>query len=481
MNKRRTKIVATLGPATSDAAKIKALIQAGANILRINLSHGQLAQQIELIECARACANELNAIVGILVDLQGPKIRVQGIQDNKIHLKEGDTLVLDPEQKFPGSAQSLGVNHHNLPNEVEIGSELLIDDGLISLTVTAVEGSKVHCRANCHGTIRPFKGLNKFGGGLSLPSLTEKDTADIEAISTLPIDYVALSFPKDGRDIKQAKALLKAHDCHANLVAKIERAEAINNIDDIIESADAVMVARGDLGVEVGYAQLPGLQKYIINRASLSDKVVITATQMMESMVLSPIPTRAEVSDVANAILDGTDAVMLSAETATGEYPIKVVKMLDEICVAAEQQSSAKISGHRIETKFGRHDEAIAMASMYIANHLDIKAIVALTESGSTPLWMSRIRSAIPIYGLSRNEVTCRKMTLYRGVYPVNFNLTQYQKWEVSQYALDKLINMNILQVGDKVLVTKGHIIGTQGHTNTLKILEATRITDSEE
>lgn len=479
--KRRTKIVATLGPATNDKAKIRALIAAGVNILRVNLSHGSLEQQQAQIALAQECAKELDCIVGILADLQGPKIRIQGIRDKHIKLQEGDTLVLNPKQTTPGCAESLGVNHPNLPNEVSIGSELLLDDGRISLTVTDIQDEKVICRANCPGILMPFKGLNKFGGGLSLPSITDKDKADIAVISKLPVDYVALSFPKDAEDIRYAKSLLKAHNSQANLVAKIERAEAIENIDEIIEAADALMVARGDLGVEVGYAQLPGLQKYIINRATLSDKPVITATQMMESMIMSPIPTRAEVSDVANAILDGTDAVMLSAETATGEYPIKVVKMLAEICEAAEEQTVAKISGHRIETKFGRHDEAIAMASMYVANHLDIKAIVALTESGSTPLWMSRIRSGIPIYGLSRNALACGKMTLYRGVHPVNFNITQYQKWEVSKYALDKLIQMNILAEGDKVLLTKGHIIGVGGHTNTLKILKATRIDDSED
>tara|TARA_R110002110_G_scaffold65206_3_gene179912 strand:- start:2338 stop:3777 length:1440 start_codon:yes stop_codon:yes gene_type:complete len=473
---RRTKIITTLGPATKDKQKIKELISAGANILRINLSHGTTEEQQAQILLAKECGQELNCIVGILVDLQGPKIRIQRLAEKYITLHEGDTLVLDPTYKGEGTAACIGVNHPNLPKEVLPGAELLLDDGRISLVVKDIIGNKVICRANCSGILLPYKGLNKKGGGLSLASLTEKDKADIMAIGKLPIDYVALSFPKDAEDIKYAKSLLKAQNSPANLVAKIERSEAVENIDEIIEAADAVMVARGDLGVEVGYAELPAIQKYIINRATLSDKAVITATQMMESMITNPIPTRAEVSDVANAILDGTDAVMLSAETATGDYPIKVVAMLTEICKAAERQLITTISGHRIETRFGRHDEAIAMASMYVANHLDIKAIVCLTESGSTPLWMSRIRSSIPIYGLSRNEQACGRMTLYRGVHPVYFDVTQYENWEISKYVLDKLIQMDILLEGDKVLVTKGNIVGVGGHTNTLKILEAKKI-----
>ncbi|MGE4349260.1 MAG: pyruvate kinase [Candidatus Berkiella sp.] len=477
MKPRRTKIVATLGPATDSKSKITDLILAGANILRINLSHGTFEQQKEKILLAKECATELNKIVGILVDLQGPKIRIQALEERYLNLQENDSIVLDPTITYPGSTDGVGVNHPELPKEVVVGDELLLDDGRITLSVKDIQGSRVICQVISGGKLLPFKGLNKKGGGLSLPSLTEKDKQDIRSITDLPIDFVALSFPKTADDIHYARSLLKEQNNPAHIVAKIERAEAIENIDAIIEASDAVMVARGDLGVEIGYAELPGIQKYIINRASLSDKAVITATQMMESMITNPIPTRAEVSDVANAILDGTDAVMLSAETASGEFPIKVVAILSEICKAAERQRFARAARNRVEGLCERSDESIAMAAMYVANHLKIKAIVALTESGSTPLLMSRIRSTIPIYAMSRHAETCRRMTLFKGVHPVYFDVTQFNTWDISKYALDKLIQMKILKEGDNVILTKGNIIGIGGNTNTLKILEAKKIT----
>ena len=476
MKPRRTKIVATLGPATDCKSKIRDLILAGANILRINLSHGTIEQQKEKILLAKECAEELNKIVGILVDLQGPKIRIQALVEKYLTLNDNDTLVLDPSIKGAGTQHGVGVNHPALPEEVFVGNELLLDDGRITLEIIEIKGTAVKCRVLSGGKLLPFKGLNKKGGGLSLPSLTDKDKQDILSITGLPIDYVALSFPKSAEDIAYARSLLREQGNTAHVVAKIERSEAIENIDEIIEASDAVMVARGDLGVEIGYAELPGIQKYIINRASLSDKAVITATQMMESMITNPIPTRAEVSDVANAILDGTDAVMLSAETASGEFPIKVVSIISEICLAAERQRFARTTRNRIESQFDRTDESIAMAAMYIANHLKIKAIVTLTESGSTPLWMSRIRSTIPIYAMSRHESTCRRMTLFKGVHPVFFDATQFNTWDISKYALDRLIDMQILKEGDKVILTKGNIIGIGGHTNTLKILEAKKV-----
>lgn len=472
---RRTKIVATLGPSTDTKGKITQLISAGANILRINLSHGTIEQQKEKIMLTKQCADELGQIVGILVDLQGPKIRIADLS-HPLTLAEGDSLVIDPTITYKGSALGVGVNHPQLPSEVKQGDELLLDDGRITVKVVRVEQTAVHCQVLAGGKLLPYKGLNRKGGGLSLPSLTEKDKQDIIDIAGLPVDYVALSFPKCADDIRLAKSLLKAQDSPASLIAKIERYEAVQNIDEIIEASDALMVARGDLGVEIGYAELPGIQKYIINRAALSDKPVITATQMMESMIFNPIPTRAEVSDVANAILDGTDAVMLSAETAAGEFPIKVVSILHEICLAAEQQNVSITTRSRFESQFGSTDESISMAAMYIANHLKISAIVTLTESGSTPLWMSRIRSNIPIYAMSRHEQTCRRMTLYKGVTPVYFDVTQFKAWDISKFALDKLIEMDLLNEDDEVILTKGHIIGIGGNTNTLKILQAKKV-----
>lgn len=471
---RRTKIIATIGPASESPETLLALIHAGVDLVRINLSHGEQKEQEARLLLAKQCAKEANRPLGILVDLQGPKIRIARFKDpDGVMLIEGKPFILDAQcPTEAGDSERVGLDYLPLPQEVSPGDELLLDDGRLVLRVEKVVGQAVHCIVVSGGRLYNNKGLNRKGGGLSAPSLTEKDKADILFLANLPVDYVALSFPRGSSDIEDARRLLIEAGSHAKIVAKIERAEAITNIDEIIEASDAVMVARGDLGVEIGFAQLPGVQKYIINRSRQLDKAVITATQMMESMITNSIPTRAEVSDVANAILDGTDAVMLSAETATGAYPVKVVSILDEICVAAEKNRGALITPtHEVATSFERHDKAIAMAAMYIANHVSIKAIVALTESGSTPLWMSRVRSGIPIYSLSRHELTCGRVTLFRGVYPVQFDVTQYKPWEISRRALDVLVQQGILETGDKVIVTKGEVLGIGGKTNGLKIL----------
>ncbi len=471
---RRTKIIATLGPSTDSPEIMRAIIQAGVNLVRINMSHGKHEDQKRRIELAKTCAKDLNKIVGILVDLQGPKIRIARFSNSEgIVLKEGDDFILDAKHPNDmGDQHIIGLDYPELPNEVVKDDQLLLDDGRLILIVESVEGSKIHCKVKVGGRLTSNKGLNRKGGGLSAPSLTEKDIKDIEFLGKFEVDYVALSFPKTAQDINNARKLVKEAGSTAQIVAKIERAEACENIDEIIEATDAVMVARGDLGVEMGYAELPAIQKYIIARSRLRDKAVITATQMMESMIKNPIPTRAEVSDVANAILDGTDAVMLSAETATGDYPVQVITILDEICLAAERQRPAR-SALPDDAQFKSHDQAIAMAAMYVANHISIKAIVALTESGSTPLWMSRVRSGIPIYALSRHPVTCGRVTLFRGVYPVEFDVTQYKIWEISRHALGTLVKQGILEPGDKVIVTKGDILGVGGFTNAMKILTA--------
>ncbi len=471
---RRTKIIATLGPATDSKEVMCALFEAGVNLVRINMSHGQHEAQAKRIALVQHCAQETNKIIGILVDLQGPKIRIARFQNPEgVHLKEGTRFTLDANHPSDsGNEQVVGLDYVQLPQEVHAGDQLLLDDGRIVFSVVQVKGSAIECTVIVGGTLTSNKGLNRKGGGLSAPSLTEKDLKDIEFIAQHAVDYVALSFPKTAQDIIDARARVQEAGSEAKIVAKIERAEAIDNIDEIIEASDALMVARGDLGVEMGYAELPGIQKYIISRARLCDKAVITATQMMESMIKNPIPTRAEVSDVANAILDGTDAVMLSAETATGDFPVQVIKSLNEICLAAERYRLAA-TAKPDEDQFKRHDQAIAMAAMYIANHIPIKAIVALTESGSTPLWMSRVRSGIPIYALSRHPKTCGRVTLFRGVYPVEFDLTQYKIWEISRHALASLIKLGLLEPGDKVIVSKGDILGIGGFTNALKILSA--------
>ncbi|MBS0358202.1 MAG: pyruvate kinase [Proteobacteria bacterium] len=473
VRKRRTKIIATLGPATDDIQVLKELILAGADLLRVNFSHGDFAHHQKRVQQIRACAEELQREVAIIGDLQGPKIRIANFKNGKITLNNGDTFTLDAElADNNGDQTQVGIDYKQLPQDVKPNDILLLNDGLIELEVTDVVKQKIHCRVRSGGELSNHKGINRLGGGLSAKALTEKDLEDIRYAVQLGVDYLAVSFPRNAEDIHEARRLVQAAGGNMNIIAKIERTEAVAAIDDIIKASDAVMVARGDLGVEIGFAQVTGVQKHIIQRARSLDKAVITATQMMESMIHNAIPTRAEVSDVANAVLDGTDAVMLSAETAVGEHPAKVVASMADICLGAEKNSITQISNHRIEVTFRSVDEAIAMATMYTANHLNtVKAIISLTESGATPLWMSRIRSGIPIYALSRNVATLRKMLLFRGVYPVPFDPTLIDRREVNQLAIDKIKALGFVTKDDLVIITKGNSMGEMGGTNAMKIV----------
>lgn len=474
MNKpRRTKIIATLGPATDSIEALKKMIKAGLDVVRLNFSHGKAEDHQARVEKIRQAATEEGKEIGIMADLQGPKIRIAKFKNTKIELAVGAKFILDADlAKDAGDENSVGIDYKNLPNDVKSNDLLLLDDGRIVFKVDEVRGNKIFCNVEVGGELSNNKGINRQGGGLSAKALTDKDHADIVIAARLGVDYVAVSFPRSKEDMLEARKLLDAAGSQAGLIAKIERQEAIASIDEIISVSDAVMVARGDLGVEIGDAELPAVQKHIIHRARTLDKAVITATQMMESMIHNAIPTRAEVFDVANAVLDGTDAVMLSAETATGDHPDKVIAAMARICLGAEKQPGTQISRHRVECQFQRTDEAIAMATMYAANHFNIAAIIALTESGSTPLWMSRIRSGIPIYGLTRNISTLRKMTLYRGVFPISFDFHAVDKELVNQEATAQLQRRNIVQSGDRVIITYGDLVGTHGGTNTMKILE---------
>lgn len=470
---RRTKIVATLGPATDAPGVLESIIKAGVNVARINFSHG--ADMVySRINAVRACAEKLGVHVGIIADLQGPKIRIARFQKGKIILEKNAQFILDAAlAPTAGTDVSVGIDYKVLPNDVSSGDTLLLDDGRIVLIVKQIEGARIICQVKVGGELSNNKGINRLGGGLSAAALTEKDKADILIASDAQVDYVAVSFPRNAEDMKIARGLLAAAGSKAGLIAKIERAEAVVNIDEIILASDAVMVARGDLAVEIGEAEVPGAQKHIINRSRALDKPVITATQMMESMIYHSIPTRAEVSDVANAVLDNTDAVMLSAETAVGNNPEKVVETMSRVCMAAEKESSTRTAGYRTELQFSRTDEAIAMAAIYTANHLGgIKAIIALTESGSTPLMMSRLCTDIPIYGLSRHALTLGKMTLYRDVYPLYFDVTAVPPDETVNGECAVLLKAKgLVQEGDLALLTKGDHTGLHGGTNTLKIL----------
>ncbi|WP_198783388.1 pyruvate kinase [Shewanella putrefaciens] len=474
---RRTKIVTTLGPATDRDDNLRRIIAAGANVVRLNFSHGSPEDHLKRATQAREIAKELGVHVAILGDLQGPKIRVSTFKDNKkVQLKLGQAYTLDADlAKGEGDENQVGIDYKQLPDDVNVGDILMLDDGRVQLRVERVEGRKVHTTVTVAGPLSNNKGINKQGGGLSAAALTEKDKADILTAAMIQVDYLAVSFPRSGADLDYARSLAQQAGSNALIVAKVERAEAVASdeaMDDVILASDVVMVARGDLGVEIGDAALVAVQKKLIARSRQLNKIVITATQMMESMISSPMPTRAEVMDVANAVLDGTDAVMLSAETAAGDFPEETVKAMANVCLGAESHPSVKVSKHRLDARFTSVEETIALSTMYAANHLEgVKAIIALTESGATPKLMSRISSSLPILGLSRHATTLAKMALYRGVLPIYFDSTIYPADLLAQKALESLTTAGYLQSGDLVLMTKGDAMETIGGTNTCKVL----------
>jgi pyruvate kinase len=474
---RRTKIVATLGPASSSSPTIGALIAAGVDVFRLNFSHGSVEEHRARASLVREHAVRAGREVALLGDLQGPKIRIRSFRDGAVELRPGEAFTLDcgmPDGA--GDRHAVGVDLANLPECVAPGDVLILDDGRISLTVSGVQGQRVDCTVRMGGRLSNRKGLNRLGGGLSAPSLTERDREDIAHAAELGLDYLAVSFPLSAADIEHARALLEATGCDARIIAKIERAEVVHDeqvLDAMIRAADGIMVARGDLGVEVGDAALIGIQKRLISKARRADRVVITATQMMESMVQNPVPTRAEVFDVANAVLDGTDAVMLSAETASGSYPVETVSAMAATCVGAETYPDLRRSQHRMDREFTRIDETIAMSAVYAANHLErVAGMVCLTESGTTALRMSRLSSGLPIYALSRDAAIVRRMCLYRGVRPIQFDYTACPPGEVAQEAVNELQRRGLVASGDRLILTRGDLLGVGGSTTTLKIIE---------
>ena len=469
---RRTKIVATLGPATDEKHVLDDMIQAGMDVVRVNFSHGKPEDHIKRAENVRNRARAFGHQVGVIADLQGPKIRIENFREGKITLRKDEHFILDASLDMnAGNQERVGLTYKGLPDDVNRGDTLLLDDGRLELWVEDVVGPEVRCRVVVGGELFNRKGINRQGGGLSARAITDKDRSDIIVAAKMGVDYIAVSFVRSAEDINLARELLHNAGGYGGIIAKIERAEALDALDEIIEASDAVMIARGDLGVEIGDAELPSVQKRIIKVARSLDRVVITATQMMQSMIESQIPTRAEVFDVANAVIDGTDAVMLSAETATGLHPAAVVEAMDRICAGAERQRAKTATERRSNIRFKRADEAIAKAAIYTANSLGVKAIAALTESGATPLWMSRVRSGIPIYAMTRHVETRRKVTLYRGVYPVSFDVTSTDHAEVNREALDELVRRGAVRDGDLVIITKGDLMGVHGGTNAMKII----------
>lgn len=470
---RRTKIVATLGPASDDPAVIEEMIRAGVDVFRLNFSHGDSSEHICRAESIRAAALSARKDVAILVDLQGPKIRLTRFKNGPVLLKEGDEFTFDIDCPVDDGDQSkVGLTYHDMPKDVSQGDVLLIDDGKVVMRVTESNDRRIRCSVLVGGEISNNKGINRQGGGLSAAAITDKDKVDMATAAQIKADYVAISFPRNGDDVHEARKLLRAAGGEGGIVAKIERAESLGVIEGIISAADVIMVARGDLGVEIGDAELPGVQKHLIHLARSMNCVVITATQMMMSMVNNQIPTRAEVFDVANAVLDGTDAVMLSDETAIGKHPVKAIVAMDRVCLGAERQKVSVVARQRINTEFTHVDEAVAMATMYTANHLRVRAIAAMTESGATVQWMSRVSSGIPIYALTRHEATRRKVAIYRGVYPVAFDVDPDKTHlEINKAVTHELLRQGTVREGEMVIITKGDMMRTMGHTNTMKIL----------
>lgn len=470
---RRTKIVATLGPASDTPKTLQKMIDAGLDVARLNFSHGSADDHRKRAKELRRAAKKSGREVGLMGDLQGPKIRVKRFKKHSVELKDGAKFFLDSALGLQeGNKKGVGVALETLHEDVKPDDVLLLNDGMITLKVDTIEGTRIHTTVVNGGILSDHKGINKKGGGLSAPALTDVDRENIVLAAELEVDFLAVSFVRSGEDVREARRLFEEAGGKGHIVAKVERTEAVENIDSIIDAADVVMVARGDLGVEMGYAQLTGIQKKLIRKTRKSSKVVITATQMMESMIQNPIPTRAEVSDVSNAVMDGTDAVMLSGESAVGKYPVKAVAAMAEVCTGAELFPLPEgTTRHRLGDYFERTDEAIAMAVMYTANHLDVKAIIALTESGSTTLWMSRIRSDIPIFAFTRNLSTLRRVNMYRGVFPVSFDVQATTSPELYQDVFDTLLAHKLVDVGDRVIFTKGDLSGVSGGTNAMKII----------
>ena len=472
-HRRRTKIIATLGPGTDDPEVMEGLIRSGVDVFRLNMSHGDIEEQKRRAKLVRKTAKKLRWQVALLVDLQGPKIRVENFVGGEAKLSSGDHFTLDASDPFtPGDHRRVGVSYQGLPDDVKPGDLLLLDDGLISMQVQSLDNGRIHCLVENGGILKNRKGLNLLGGGLSISGLAEHDLPHIKLAAKLKADYVAVSFVSCAEDIDRARGLLRKAGSDASLVAKIERMEAIDNLAEICDTADVIMVARGDLGVEIGDEELPGLQKRIIRKAIKHNRIVATATQMMQSMIENPIPTRAEVLDVANAVLDGTDAVMLSAETAVGKHPVKVIEAMNRICLGAERHFEAEGDITQLNVRYERIDQAIAMAAMFMATNVSVQAIVALTESGSTAQWLSRVQSAVPIYAFSTNSASRRKMAMFRDVFPVKQNDTSDDAHEVVREALRTLLAHGAVKENDRIIVTMGDQMCKSGGTNTFRFIK---------
>ncbi len=472
-HRRRTRIVATLGPATDAPGVLDAILRAGVNVARLNFSHGDPSSQLARAQAVREAAARVGIEVGILADLPGPKIRIERFVDGKVFLRAGDRFDLVASVDAPmGTQHEIGVSYLELPNDVRAEDILLLDDGVVQLKIDRIEGPRIVTTVLNDCALSDKKGLNRLGGGLSLGALTDRDRELIKVAAEMQADFIAVSFCRNAADMNEARAIARSHGSDAALVSKIERAEAIVNLTEIVEASDVVMVARGDLGVEIGDAELPGLQKKIIRESLAQNRVVITATQMLQSMVDSPIPTRAEVLDVANAVIDGTDAVMLSQESAAGNFPIRAVEAMARICIGAEKQFEADTDFEKAPRDLERADHAIAMAAMFLSEHIGVRAIVAMTESGGTARYLSRFRSSAPIYAFSRDAGARRRMALMRDVFPIDYDSRGQTPREAARGSVQNLVDAGLLSPGERVVFTSGEHMETHGATNTLRLLQ---------
>lgn len=472
-HRRRTRILATLGPATDTDGLLEALFRAGVDCVRLNLSHGKPDDHRVRANAVRAAAEVCGREIGILADLPGPKIRIERFVDGKVVLRSGERFdLLARADAPPGDVYQVGVSYLGLPDDLSPGDVLLLDDGMVQLKVRSIDGERIECEVLNDAVLSDRKGLNKLGGGLSLGAVTEHDRELIGLAAEIGADFIAVSFCRNAADMHEARSVAESHGSRAALVSKIERAEAIENLGEIIDASDVVMVARGDLGVEIGDAELPGLQKKIIRESLARNKVVITATQMLQSMVESPLPTRAEVLDVANAVIDGTDAVMLSAETAAGRFPLQAVQAMARICVGAEKQFDQDTDYEAAQRGLERVDHAVAMATMFLTEHMSVSAIIAMTESGGTARYLSRFRSPVPIHAFSRHAGARRRMSLMRDVFPTAFDSRGLHSEDAARGAISHLRRTGFLAVGNRVLFTSGDTMEQLGATNTLRILQ---------
>lgn len=472
-HRRRTRILATLGPATDAPGVLEALLRAGVDAVRLNFSHGDPSSQAARAQAVREAAARVGVEVGILADLPGPKIRIEKFVEDRVSLRAGERFdLVAREDAPPGTQHEVGVSYLELPNDVKAGDILLLDDGVVQLRIERVEGERIVTTVLNDSVLSDRKGLNRLGGGLSLGALTDRDRELIGVAAGMKADFIAVSFCRNAADMDEARAIARSHGSDAALVSKIERAEAIENLAEIVEASDVVMVARGDLGVEIGDAELPGLQKKIIRESLARNRVVITATQMLQSMVESPIPTRAEVLDVANAVIDGTDAVMLSAETAAGNHPVRAVEAMARICIGAEKQFEANTDFEKAPRDLERADQAIAMAAMFLSEHIGVRAIVAMTESGGTARYLSRFRSSAPIYAFSRHDSARRRMALIRDVFPIDYDSRGQTPREAARGSVGKLVEAGLLSAGERIVFTSGEHMETHGATNMLRLLQ---------